>query len=336
MPSAPLEATGERLVPDRQQGELVHAEHVARYRFAAQLAGGRRVLDAASGEGYGTAILAAGAQSVVGIEIDPTVVKHARAAYGLSFVAGDVAELPFEDGAFDLVVSFETIEHVTDAARVLAEFRRVLAGDGVLAISTPNKHEYLVDNEFHTREYTREEFAALLESRFPSVQLLAQHNWMVSAVTDAAIAAEDTGEARLDIELYKLAGIPAGGELYTVALCGQSPAKVPGPVAASAGTDEAHELARRLTSAEEAAESWHAEYLAAKQTAEDWHHRYAEAGDTAERWHEQYLAAERLATELRAAYDDTQAQLQTLYGSASWRLGEPLRRLLAALRGRRG
>ena len=126
-----LAATGERLVPDQQHGELVHAEHLARYRLAAQLARGRRVLDAASGEGYGSAILAAaGATSVTGIDLDRDAVDHAGARYGLNFEVADVAALPFPEASFDVVVSFETIEHVPDAVAALREFRRVLAPRG--------------------------------------------------------------------------------------------------------------------------------------------------------------------------------------------------------------
>ena len=55
---APLQATGERLVPELQHGEVVHAEHLVRYLVAAELARDRRILDAACGEGYGTALLA--------------------------------------------------------------------------------------------------------------------------------------------------------------------------------------------------------------------------------------------------------------------------------------
>ena len=111
-----LEATGERLVPELQHGELVHAEHLARYRLAAELADSRRVLDAACGEGYGTSMLAAsGARSATGIDLDEHAVAHAQAAYPRAkFVTGDVRRLPFDDSTFDLVVSFETIEHVRD------------------------------------------------------------------------------------------------------------------------------------------------------------------------------------------------------------------------------
>jgi len=98
-----LRETGERLLPDDQRGKILHAEHLARYRFTAALARGRRVLDAASGEGYGTAMLAAASASgVVGVDSAPEAVAHAREKYGLDYREADVAELPFPDASFDL------------------------------------------------------------------------------------------------------------------------------------------------------------------------------------------------------------------------------------------
>ena len=319
-----LDATGERLVPDLQHGELVHAEHLARYRLAAQLAPGRRVLDAASGEGYGSAILAAaGAVAVVGVDVDPKAVEHARASHpGPEFQVADVGALPFEDDAFDLVVSFETIEHVPDPPSALAELARVLRADGTLLISTPNKHEYLVANEFHTVEYTHDEFVALLGTRFERVQVLLQHNWLSSAIFSEHAAADRDGEASHEASLYKVEGIAPGAELYSVAVCGSGPLPDLRPVVVTAGTDEAHRLAERLGSAERTAEQWHGEYV--------------EASHTAERWHDEFVKAKALAEEVQEACDSTVAQLETVYNSRSWRLLEPLRRAAALIRSRRG
>jgi 2-polyprenyl-3-methyl-5-hydroxy-6-metoxy-1,4-benzoquinol methylase len=252
-----LEPTGERLVPQRQHGELVHAEHLARYRFAAQLAPGRRVLDAACGEGYGTAMLATGGATAVGVDVDEPTIAHARERYAAEFRVADVADLPFEDASFDLVVCFETIEHVEDAERVLGELARVLDPDGLLLISTPNTHEYLVDNEFHTREFTHEEFVALLAGRFPRVRLLYQHNWTSSAVLEEPALREAGGDRPLELELTKTVGAAPGGELYTLALCGRGVDAPLRQVGVMAGTDEAHRLATRLVSAEETAQLWH-------------------------------------------------------------------------------
>ncbi len=304
-----LEATGERLVPGLQHGELVHAEHLARYRLAAELAPSRRVLDAACGEGYGTRMLAAaGASASTGLDVDERTVAHARARYpDASFVAGDVRALPFENGSFDLVVSFETIEHVVGPERVLDEFARVLGDDGLLLISTPNKHRYLVDNEFHVREFHHEEFVELLTARFASVELLLQQNLVASAVLPAALAGDETGAELPRLSFGKLAGVGPGEELYTLALCGSGPGPELSPVVVAAAPDEAQELARRVVDAEQTAAKWHAEYERAMTTAERW-----EGEHTAE-----------------------VAKLVSVYGSIWWRMTAPLRRLADLLR-RRG
>jgi SAM-dependent methyltransferase len=256
-----LEATGERFVPDEQHGQVVHAEHLVRYLVAAQLAPSRRVLDAACGEGYGSALLATTAESVTGVDIDEHTLSHARSRHpGPDFVAADVRELPFEDGSFDLVVCFETIEHVPDPETVLDELRRVMAATGLLLVSTPNKHQYLVENKFHEREFFHEEFVALLEARLEHVQILLQHNWLTSAVLAPPLAGEASGERPLEAELRKVAGIEAGAELYTLALCGSGELPALRPAAVVASVDEAHRLAERLVDAEHTAEHWHSEY----------------------------------------------------------------------------
>jgi SAM-dependent methyltransferase len=304
-----LKATGERLVPELQHGELVHAEHLARYLVAARLAGSRRVLDVACGTGYGTAILAASASSAAGVDIDEATVEYARARHpGPTFSVADAAALPFGDGSFDLVVSFETIEHVPDPERVLAELRRVLTHDGLLVVSTPNKDRYLVENEFHQREFTHAEFVALLNRAFSHVQLLLQHNWSTSAVLAPDAAAEASGERRVDVDVYKVAGIEPGGELYTVAICAAQPQPIPSGVAVTAGADESHELARRLVEAERTAESWHAEFKQAELATQQWH----------------------------GEYDKARGVLERIYSSPSWRLTRPLRGAKRLLRRGRG
>ena len=92
------------------------------------------------------------------------------------------AELPFEDGRSSSWSRFETIEHVAEPESVLDELGASWTDDGLLLISTPNKHRYLVDNEFHEREFEHEEFVDLLAARFPNVEVLLQHNWLASAV----------------------------------------------------------------------------------------------------------------------------------------------------------
>ncbi len=309
------ESTGERLVPEVQHGELVHAEHLARYLVAAPLAAGKRVLDVACGEGYGTDMLArAGATHAVGVDIDAPAIARAQSRYAGDFRCGEITQLPFGDGEFDLVVSFETIEHVADAEGALAEMTRVLAPDGALMISTPNTHEYLVDNDFHEREFSHEEFVALLEQRFPAVRLLYQHNWTLSAILDEAAFAEGDESRTLELDVHKTVSLQPGRELYTVALCGEVGEAALRQVAVAAATDEAHSLARRLVDCEETASKWHTEYKKAE--------------DAAKLWHDTYKEEEQRAEEARASA----RQMAT---SLSWRLTKPLR-LPAKLRERRG
>ena len=90
MPSD-LEFTGERFVPGIA-GEIAH-EHWHRYAFARRYVTGKRVLDAACGEGYGSALLAGLAAQVTGIDIDAAAIAHARASYAA------VANVRFEEGS---------------------------------------------------------------------------------------------------------------------------------------------------------------------------------------------------------------------------------------------
>jgi SAM-dependent methyltransferase len=108
-PSKPLEFTGERMT-SAIEGQIEH-ERLHRYCLARDLCLGLDVLDVASGEGYGSAILAGVARSVVGVDIDEGSVAHAREAYhleNLRFLQGSAIELPVENASVDAVVSFET------------------------------------------------------------------------------------------------------------------------------------------------------------------------------------------------------------------------------------
>jgi GT2 family glycosyltransferase/SAM-dependent methyltransferase/glycosyltransferase involved in cell wall biosynthesis len=178
-PALPLIApTGERFARTLSETEI-ELEHVHRYRAAAGICFRKRVLDAASGEGYGTAMLAASGAEVVGLEIDRPTVEAARLRYpGVDFREGDVSRLPFADAEFDLITSFETLEHVADPHAALDEFRRVLKPDGVLLISTPERTVYnrhlAEPNPFHLYEMGREEFRRELETRFRHVDFYGQ------------------------------------------------------------------------------------------------------------------------------------------------------------------
>jgi ubiquinone/menaquinone biosynthesis C-methylase UbiE len=189
----PLAYTGERMVPEAADRSTLW-DHLFRYHFALQFINNRDVLDVACGEGYGTAALAAaGARSVTGVDIDPVTCTHAREKYGIDAKVADATQLPFADRSFDVVVSFETIEHLTNPERFIDECYRVLRPNGVLVISTPEVHEYSElpghQNPFHCAEMTEEQFAIVIRRRFTGVKIYSQHIVMASKWSYRVVAA---------------------------------------------------------------------------------------------------------------------------------------------------
>ena len=141
--SKPLEFTGERFTPECVRE--IWYEHYHRYAFARGMVSGLRVLDAACGEGYGSALLAGAASGVTGVDVSAEAVQHARERYAsknLDFRAADCLDLPFAADEFDCIVSFETLEHLEDHDGLLNEFRRVLKPAGFLLLSSPDKAVY--------------------------------------------------------------------------------------------------------------------------------------------------------------------------------------------------
>ena len=210
-----LTFTGERFLPECA-GEMVY-EHWHRYLLAQRYVAGRRVLDAASGEGYGSSLLAGKAASVVGVDVSPEATRHASekyAAANLRFVTASVAQIPLPDASFDVIVSFETIEHMTEHEEFMHEINRLLAPGGMLIISSPNRPEYSdktgYRNEFHVKELDRGELKALLDGHFPAQQWFAQrpafHSmiWPLDVAPVGAEALTADGKSGWPEELYFL------------------------------------------------------------------------------------------------------------------------------------
>ncbi len=195
-PKTPLvhEPTDERMVPE--SAELTRFwEHVYRYAFACHFVKGKRVLDIACGEGYGAAALQkAGAARVIGVDISEAVCIHARSKYGIDARPGTAEQIPLGEGSVDVVVSFETIEHVPHPDRFLNECVRVLATGGRLIISTPNKDVYgqTVPNPYHCSEMKEEEFTAALRSRFHDCRFYTQRPTTAAWWSLRTLACEDT------------------------------------------------------------------------------------------------------------------------------------------------
>jgi len=189
--SSPLTFTGERFVPGdpNARGEMWY-EHWHRYHYVLPLVAGKAILDVACGEGYGSALMSRRAARVCGMDLSAEAIAHGRSTYAdrhnLQLFEASCTRMPFEAASFDVVVSFETIEHIHAQAEFLDEIKRVLKADGVLILSCPNKAEYSdkrgYTNEFHVKELYRAELEALLAPRFGHTRWLAQRNAFVSLI----------------------------------------------------------------------------------------------------------------------------------------------------------
>lgn len=221
-----LAFTGERFTPEGVR-EIAY-EHWHRYAFARALATARRVLDAACGEGYGSALLAQVAREVVGADLSDEAITHARSRYtaaNLRFDCRDATALDaYVDAGFELIVSFETLEHVQQQERMLDGFARLLAPGGVLLISTPDKRTYTdlhgQANPHHVRELYRDEFETLLHSRFAHVRVYAQ-----KLLFQSTLWALDTNDGAIQPLVQDGARIENGlsyPPLYYLAVCAQS------------------------------------------------------------------------------------------------------------------
>ncbi|MEP6678275.1 MAG: methyltransferase domain-containing protein [Betaproteobacteria bacterium] len=235
--TAPLEFTGERFVPGLD-GEIAH-EHWHRYAFARRFVAGRRVADVACGEGYGSALLAASAGSVVGIDVDAASIAHAVKAYGttpkLRFVEGTASALPLADACVDAVVSFETVEHLAaaDQPRMIAEFARVLAPGGLLVLSSPNRPEYSdargYANPFHVHELDRGELERVLVGAFPAQRWYRQRRYLGSALWGEDGAAPSSELLEGDGRSVDAARAPAAMYFVVVAAREAAALSSPGP-----------------------------------------------------------------------------------------------------------
>lgn len=181
MSSESIQVTGERLIVGLSN-KRNEQDHLARYEFAKKFVGNKKILDLACGSGFGSAMLAdAGAQSVDGLDIATEAIDYAKENYSreqITFHQGSADSLPFKDDSFDMIVSFETIEHLPDdiRAKYLDEMYRVLTDDGLLLLSTPNKvilspWTRKPGNKYHVLEYSRE----ILEKE------LAEHGFKITA-----------------------------------------------------------------------------------------------------------------------------------------------------------
>jgi SAM-dependent methyltransferase len=203
----PLHLTGERTLPDVPEENYWFRRHLAVYEWIAQRVGGRRVVDLACGEGYGSAVLGRTAASVVGVDANPDAFEHARLKYTGGRVSFERDMVETWTGDVDCVVFLQTIEHVQDPDAVLARLRDLVGPRGEVYVSTPNVLTLAPpgaarsDNPWHVREYRPDELRALCARHYGDVELLGLFHARRLRLHELAIekAGWDAVHARLGI-----------------------------------------------------------------------------------------------------------------------------------------
>ena len=221
----------ERVVPNDNKTRFLFQEHSLRYLFASQFVKSKTVLDAACGTGYGASImLDAGAKKVVGIDNSVETIEYCKKNYkkdNLEFQTEDCKKINL-DAIFDVVVSFETIEHLKNQDAFVSEVKRILKNDGVFIVSTPNKDTYPSGNPYHFREFTEFEFRMFLGKYFSNVTIFYQYYppsmaicKPIDVMADLKINFFDVTKFKIDV-LNEEFNLDNATGLFFIAICSNS------------------------------------------------------------------------------------------------------------------
>jgi ubiquinone/menaquinone biosynthesis C-methylase UbiE len=224
-----LSWTGERYVPHLKGN--IQLEHLHRYVLACEYVNDKVVLDIACGEGYGSAMLSDFAVQVFGVDISEETIAHAQNKYhknNLQFKVGSCSDIPLSDHSIDCIISFETIEHHDQHEAMMSEIKRVLKPDGLLLISSPDKHEYsevpAKNNPYHKKELYHDEFKSLLSSYFKKVSIWGQKvifgSWIFPESEKSIIVSYDLKKIAIDNTKSRFNGLPR--PLYFLAIASDS------------------------------------------------------------------------------------------------------------------
>lgn len=214
-----IKDTGERMVPAYHKGHMVYGEHTVRYEAAAEIVRNKVVLDIASGSGYGSSHLSMSAKKVYGVDVDADAIKYSQKNYSsknVSFMLGDGTNIPLDDNSVDVVISFETIEHIEDYTKFMEEVKRVLKDDGIMILSTPNDIEFPESNHFHIHEFERRELERLVSKYFSNTESYFQGTWLYNALLNEKMLSDEWEQ---DILTTQTAPIKDTRSIYFYMLC---------------------------------------------------------------------------------------------------------------------
>lgn len=309
---AKLEDTGERMVPEYNKGTLIYAEHITRYQAVLPHVKDKVVLDIASGSGYGTALLASSAKHVFGVDVDEPAVEYAKqqyAAKNITYKIGNGEKIPLDDNSVEVVVTFETIEHVKNYKKFLKEVKRVLKPDGLAIISTPNELEFAEGNHFHLHEFKYDELHKLLKAEFKQVDPYYQATWKAVALGGSDAFLE---EGIISASIQNLAPIKPDQYLYFFMICSNE--KTSSNIETVVALGDHFSERQRQTQLEELS----GVITELRRIASDQQKKISEQSEKIQ--------------ELHTTLQHVRNSLQQLQNSLSWKITKPLRSISTGLR----
>lgn len=175
--------TEERVIPekiDTTEDYLIYLRHFFAYNSSKKLINkDDLILEIGCGEGYGTSFVSGSCREIIGLDVEERIIDHASNKYSstnCTFKSYSGNKIPYDDNAFDVVITFQTIEHIENDRSFILDVHRVLKKDGMLILTTPNRQIRLKPgqkpwNKFHMREYTIKDLNALLQGVFKEINI---------------------------------------------------------------------------------------------------------------------------------------------------------------------
>jgi SAM-dependent methyltransferase len=167
---SPVKITGERVSSPVGGFNPTWQRHVAAYALAAPMFGPGKVVDVGCGVGHSYHLLAP--RETIGVDVDPAALSGQER----ETVVADMRRLPFADASFASVLSVQSLEHVPDPERAVAEVARVLEPEGRAVFVTPNRltlgrPDEIID-PFHYIEFDAEQLRSLCRGLFEEVEIM--------------------------------------------------------------------------------------------------------------------------------------------------------------------
>ncbi len=179
-----LEKTGERVIVDKYLSSrneyFIYQCHMATYQFAVPYVTNKKVLEFGCGSGYGSDYISGYCSDITAVDISNSAIEFAKEKFKKKNLSFDKIEdiektpLKFDDNIFDIVISFQVIEHLSDDHAFLSELFRVLKKGGILLLATPDKTHRIFSfqkpwNRYHIREYSMSELKSRISEYFQVV-----------------------------------------------------------------------------------------------------------------------------------------------------------------------